>query len=66
MMIVQIPGLGRLWFDGLFQKSSLTIRDMMLCLLLSNLPWKLSTVFERRSDETLILRIELGLAKKLQ
>ena len=38
MMIVQIPGLGRLWFDGLFQKSSITIRDMMLYLLLSNLP----------------------------
>ena len=66
MLIVQIPGLGRLWFDGLFQKSSITIRDMMLYLLLSNLPWKLSTVFDRRSDETLILRIGLGLAKKLQ
>ena len=38
MLIVQIQGLGRLWFDGLFQKSSLTIRDTMLYLLLSNLP----------------------------
>ena len=35
-------------FDGLFQMSFLTIHDMMLCSLLSNLPWKLSTVFDRR------------------
>ena len=48
MPIVQIPGLGRQWFDGLFQMSSLAIRDMMLCTLLSNLPCKLSTVFDRR------------------
>ena len=44
MLIMQIPGLGRQWFDDLFQMSSLTIRDMMLCTLLSNLLWKLSTV----------------------
>ena len=37
MLIVQIPGLGRHWFDGLFQMSSLTIRDIMLFTLLSNL-----------------------------
>ena len=38
MLIVQIPGLGRLWFDSLFQMSSLAIRDMVLCTLLFNLP----------------------------
>ena len=65
MLIVQIPGLGRLWFDGLFQMSSLAIRDMVLCTLLSNLPWKLSFVFDRRSDETLISSIKLVLNKKL-
>ena len=47
MLIVQIPGLGRLWFDSLFQMSSLAIRDIVLCTLLFNLPWKLSTVFDR-------------------
>ena len=26
MLIVQIPGLGRLWFDSLFQMSSLAIQ----------------------------------------
>ena len=30
MPIVQIPALGRQWFDGLFQMSSLAIRDMLL------------------------------------
>ena len=30
--------LGRLWFDSLFQMSSLAIRDMVLCTLLFNLP----------------------------
>ena len=65
MLIVQIPGLGRQWFDGLFQMSSLAIRDMVLCTLLSNLPWKLSFVFDRRSDETLISSIKLVLNKKL-
>ena len=34
MPIVQIPALGRQWFDGLFQMSSLAIRDMVLCTLL--------------------------------
>ena len=47
MLIVQIPGLGRLWFDSLLQMSSLAIRDMVLWTLLFNLPWKLSTVFDR-------------------
>ena len=47
MPIVQ-PALERQWFDGLFQMSSLAIRDMVLCTLLFNLPWKLSTVFDRR------------------
>ena len=65
MLIVQIPGLGRQWFDGLFQMSSLAIPDMVLCTLLSNLPWKLSFVFDRRSDETLISSIKLVLTKKL-
>ena len=67
MPIVQIPALGRQWFDGLFQMSSLAIRDMVLCTLLHVQPslHAIDCFWQTHCDEMLISSIELGLAKKL-
>ena len=67
MPIVQVPALGRQRFDGLFQMSSLAIRDMVLCTLLHVQPslHAIDCFWQTHCDEMLISSIELGLAKKL-
>ena len=67
MLLVQIPGLGRLWVDSLFQMSSLAIqaRHGALNIAVQSSLKAIDCFWQKHCDETFISSTELGLTKKL-
>ena len=67
MLIVQIPGLGRLWFDSLFQMSSLAIqvRHGALNIAVQSSLKAIDCFWQKHCDEMFISSTDLGLTKKL-